>query len=224
VFEGGARTPLIISGPDVGSPGRTNDSLINEPDLFATILELAGVNVAATLPTNGQFKLIHFYDHVERYYDLVNDPYEYTNLLTAPLTADAQSNYYCLRLNLGKYQTLANTVNTRNLLPSPAINGAAYASASFAVNAQYTELSTNGFFANANQPNPTRLALGGTNLDYQIILWRSSDLANPLAWVPVATNLVRGITNNFLLSTNGLLTDANAVNDHNFYQITPYIP
>ncbi|HTR42189.1 MAG TPA: sulfatase-like hydrolase/transferase [Pseudomonadales bacterium] len=52
IFEGGARTPLIVTGPDVGSPGRYNDTLVNEPDLFSTIQELAGINVAATLPTN----------------------------------------------------------------------------------------------------------------------------------------------------------------------------
>jgi hypothetical protein len=52
IFEGGARTPLIIAGPDVVSPGRYNDTLVNEPDIFSTILELAGVNVAATTPTN----------------------------------------------------------------------------------------------------------------------------------------------------------------------------
>ena len=52
IYEGGARTPLIISGPDVGQPGRFNDTLINEADVFSTIQELAGINVAATLPTN----------------------------------------------------------------------------------------------------------------------------------------------------------------------------
>ena len=52
VYEGGARTPLIIAGPDVAQPGRVNQTLVNEPDIFSTILELAGVNVAATLPTN----------------------------------------------------------------------------------------------------------------------------------------------------------------------------
>lgn len=52
VYEGGARTPLIIAGPDVASPGRVNDTLVNEPDIFSTILELAGVNAVATTPTN----------------------------------------------------------------------------------------------------------------------------------------------------------------------------
>ena len=33
-----------------------------------------------------------------------------------------------------------------------------------------------------------------------------------------------GITNNFLLSTDGLLTDLNANADHYFYRVSPYIP
>ena len=54
------------------------------------------------------------------------------------------------------------------------------------------------------------LKLGGTNLNYNLILWRSAGLTNPLAWAPVATNAVTGITNNFLLSINGLVNDPNA--------------
>ena len=57
-----------------------------------------------------------------------------------------------------------------------------------------------------------------------MILWRSPDLSNRLAWTPVATNVVTGLTNNFLLSTNGWLTDATATADHYFYRVTPYIP
>ncbi len=44
VYEGGVRVPLIVSGPAVAEPGRTCDALVNASDLFATILELAGVD------------------------------------------------------------------------------------------------------------------------------------------------------------------------------------
>jgi hypothetical protein len=266
IYEGGSRTPLFITGPDVVSPGRYNDTLVNEPDLWATIQELAGIDVAATKVTNvvidsvsllpairadvirptpfvieeqfnqsatsdgvtlrnGQFKLIHFYNHVEQFYDLGNDPYEYTNLLaTLPLSAVAQSNFNAIKLKLGEYQTLANTASTRNLLPYPQINGYGFTNGAFSINAQFTQLSTNGFFANPNQPSAVRYSLGGTNLNYQVILWRNADLNNQLGWTPVATNLVTGIANNFLLSTNGLLTDAAANADHYFYRVSPYIP
>ncbi|MBW8864566.1 MAG: sulfatase-like hydrolase/transferase [Verrucomicrobia bacterium] len=266
IFEGGSRTPLLITGPDVSSPGRYNDTLVNEPDLWSTIQELAGIDVAATKVTNvvidsvsllpalradvirptpyvieeqfnqsaasdgvtlrnDRFKLIHFYNHVEQFYDLANDPYEYTNLLlTVPLAPDAQSNYYAIKLKLGEYQTLANTNKTRNLLAYPQVNPAGFTNGTFSVNAQFAQLSTNGAFANSNQPKPTQLALGGTNLNYQVILWRSADLNNPLAWTPVATNLVTGITDNLLPTANGLLTDVNANADHFYYRVSPYIP
>jgi arylsulfatase A-like enzyme len=266
IYEGGSRTPLFITGPDVVSPGRYNETLVNEPDLWATIQELAGIDVAATKVTNvvidsvsllpairadvirptpfvieeqfnqsaagdgvtlsnGRFKLIHFYNHVEQFYNLASDPYEYTNLLlTLPLPADAQSNYYAIKLKFGEYQTLANTASTRNLLPYPQIGGYGFTNGTFGINALFTQLSTNGFFVNPNQPNPVRYSLGGTNLNYQVILWRNSDLNNPLGWTPVVTNLVTGITNSFLLSTNGLLTDLNANADHYFYRVSPYIP
>ena len=266
IYEGGSRTPLFVTGPDVVSPGRYNDTLVNEPDLWATIQELAGIDVAATKVTNvvidsvsllpairadvirptpfvieeqfnqsaatdgvtlsnGRFKFIHFYNHVEQFYDLTSDPYEYTNLLlNLPLSDVAQANYNAIKLKLGEYQTFANTANTRNLLDYPQINSYGFTNGTFSVNAQFTQLSTNGAFANPNQPNPTRLSLGGTNLNYQVILWRSADLSNPLGWTPVATNLVTGITNNFLVSTNGVLTDPNASADHYFYRVSPYIP
>jgi len=266
VYEGGARTPLFITGPDVGSPGRYNESLVNEPDIWATIQELAGIDIGASLPTNvvidsvsllpavradvirptpwvieeqfnegtaadgvtlrnDRFKFIHFYNHVEQFYDLANDPYEYTNLLlTLPLSAVAQSNYNAVKLKLGEFQTLANTEYTRNLVPYPTVNTVGLTNGAFSVNAQATQLSTNGFFANATAPYPVQYSLGGTNLNYQVILWRNGDLSNPLGWTPVQTNLVTGITNNFQLSTNGLLIDANATADHYFYRISPYIP
>jgi len=266
IYEGGARTPLFITGPDVVSPGRFNDTLVNEPDLWATIQELAGIDVEATKVTNvvidsvsllpairadvirstpfvieeqfnegatadgvtlrnDRFKLVHFYNHVEQFYDLANDPYEYTNLLASlPLSDVAQANFNAIKLKLGEYQTFANTASTRNLLDYPKINSYGYSNGTFTINAQYTQLSTNGFFANPNQPNPVRLALGGTNLNYQVILWRNPDALNPLGWTPVLTNLVSGITNNFLLSTNGLLTDVNANADHYYYRVSPYIP
>jgi len=270
IFEGGARTPLIIAGPDVANPGRTNNTLVNEPDLFSTIQELAGINVAATVPTNviidsvsllpalkadvirptpfvieeqfnqsaasdgitlrnGQFKLLHFYKHTndvsnERLYDLSSDPYEFTNLLAAPLTATAQANYYSLRLNLGRSVTFENNQYRRSLIPAPTVNNVVFSNGAFYVNEQYTQISTN-----ANTPNFVALAAGAqyadqAQLDYTLTLWRSPVLNDPLAWVPVATTTIPPGTNSTLVITNTLLTDAAANADHYFYQVTPYIP
>ena len=48
LYEGGIRVPLIIRGPDVVSPGLTSTQLVHLCDLYSTILELAGINVATT--------------------------------------------------------------------------------------------------------------------------------------------------------------------------------
>ena len=51
LYEGGVRVPLIIRGPGVVSPNRTSTALVHAVDLYSTILELAGINVAATVPS-----------------------------------------------------------------------------------------------------------------------------------------------------------------------------
>ena len=48
LYEGGVRVPMIIRGPNVVSPGRTSNTLVHAVDLYSTILELAGINVATT--------------------------------------------------------------------------------------------------------------------------------------------------------------------------------
>jgi arylsulfatase B len=52
VFEGGLKVPLVIAGPTVTNPGRTNDTLVHAVDVFATILDMAGINLKSTVPTN----------------------------------------------------------------------------------------------------------------------------------------------------------------------------
>jgi arylsulfatase A-like enzyme len=51
IYEGGIRVPLIIAGPAVVSPNRTSTVRVHAVDLYATILELAGINVSATQPS-----------------------------------------------------------------------------------------------------------------------------------------------------------------------------
>jgi len=42
LYEGGIRVPLIVTGPTVGGTGRTCTAPVTSPDLYATILEMAG--------------------------------------------------------------------------------------------------------------------------------------------------------------------------------------
>ncbi len=50
LYEGGTRVPMIIAGPAVVNPNRDSSALVHCVDLYATILELAGINVSVTQP------------------------------------------------------------------------------------------------------------------------------------------------------------------------------
>jgi arylsulfatase A-like enzyme len=50
LYEGGARVPLIVSGPGLIAPNREIPDLVHATDLYASILEMAGIDVAATNP------------------------------------------------------------------------------------------------------------------------------------------------------------------------------
>ncbi len=49
VYQGGVHTPLIVSGPGVEA-GSVTQALTNASDLFTTIMEMAGIDPAATVP------------------------------------------------------------------------------------------------------------------------------------------------------------------------------
>ena len=49
LYNGGIHVPFIIAGPGVAR-GAASDALVNSADLFATLLELAGVDVAEAVP------------------------------------------------------------------------------------------------------------------------------------------------------------------------------
>jgi arylsulfatase B len=53
--EGGIRLPMFIAGAGVVGTNRWTDAVVHAVDVPVTLLEMAGVNLAATLPTNMVF-------------------------------------------------------------------------------------------------------------------------------------------------------------------------
>ena len=49
IYEGGVNVPLIVTGPGV-APGGVSEALVNSTDLFATIMEMGGVDTAKAVP------------------------------------------------------------------------------------------------------------------------------------------------------------------------------
>jgi arylsulfatase A-like enzyme len=68
IYEGGVNVPLIVTGPSVAR-NRASDALVNSTDLFATIMELATIDPATTIPK-----------------DVVVDSVSFLPLLSAPET------------------------------------------------------------------------------------------------------------------------------------------
>jgi len=50
IYQGGVNVPLIVSGP--GVKHGVSKALVNSTDLFSTILELAGIDAASSVPEN----------------------------------------------------------------------------------------------------------------------------------------------------------------------------
>ena len=112
IYQGGINVPMIISGKNVNRFNEIENSLINTTDLFATIANIAGVQVDEINDSknfidlfsnsevkirdyvyaetenditirNSTHKYLLFQDGSEALYDLSNDPFETKNLMSS---------------------------------------------------------------------------------------------------------------------------------------------
>ncbi|MEM6320769.1 MAG: sulfatase-like hydrolase/transferase [Bacteroidota bacterium] len=116
LYQGGVHVPLFISGPGVSRTNEQESSLVHATDLYATILEMAGGNLAGGINNshsfqhllsettgskrnhnyseleddwtirNEQYKLIEFADGTQEFYDLIADSLENNNLINTLTT------------------------------------------------------------------------------------------------------------------------------------------
>jgi arylsulfatase A-like enzyme len=54
LYQGGVNVPFIMAGPGIKG-GRTSKALTNSVDVFATVLELAGIDVESAIPNDKGF-------------------------------------------------------------------------------------------------------------------------------------------------------------------------
>jgi len=65
LYEGGVHVPLVVAGPAVVDGGRAVDAIVHVSDLFATILELGGVDVDAVVPSGTPIDAVSLVPYLE---------------------------------------------------------------------------------------------------------------------------------------------------------------
>ncbi len=224
VYQGGVRVPFIVAGPGVVSPGRTNDMLVHVVDVYSTILEMAGINVAATVPATTTI------DSQSILPALTNtaSPSRYiyaekfgTNSPTADSHALWNTQFKLIQFTNGVeefYDLASDPYEATNLLAT---------TMSQVQQANYYSLELGmGHYSTVTQPLLTNITKGnnlftGTvsrNSSLNYSLWRCSVL-DALNWTPVT---------NAIVVTNGLstvtLSDTNAVGAQSYYRVLARTP
>jgi len=126
LYDGGIRVPLIIAGPAVVNPNRTSTAPVHCVDLYATILEMAGINVAATQPAANTIDSKSLRAILQDTPDLIRFSFsqEFSSSLSTSVSgrsiADA-AGYKLIQFDDGReefYKTAADTNEATSLLGS----------------------------------------------------------------------------------------------------------
>ncbi len=219
LYEGGTHVPLIVAGPTVVSPGRTNDSLVHVVDFFSTILELAGVNVATTVGTN----TIDSRSFLPVLKNTTRDvSYVYTEAFdyAAPSANDGRAlrndRYKLIRFSVSATEALydlqSDPTELTNLLSSAltATVRSNYNALTWRLG-DYQNLITAPTVLNAARTYPQFTLTVALNTNANYALWRAAAL-NDLAWAPVTNAII--VTNG---TTSATLTDPFSLLDTYFY-------
>lgn len=216
LYEGGIHVPLIISGPSVASPNRTNTTPVNAVDLFSTILELAGTSASAAVPSSvtidsqSLVPLLTGTNHLERR--------AYAEVFGASVAANVggralrDSRYKLIRFNNGVdefYDLQTDPYELTNLLASMTTEQRAYYDRlQFQLNGYSTN--TGAFITSPTWTNQQFSCVLTQQASYT--LWRCAD---------VSTGFWSQVTN-ALATTNGstvTITDISPPVGASFYSV-----
>ena len=120
LYQGGIHVPMVVAGAGVSRQNEVEAAMVNSVDFYATILEIAGVDLSGGIHNslsfkpllkvsnnntrpynytelgedwtirNEQFKLIQFANGAQEFYDLTADPLETNNLISG-LSAEQET-------------------------------------------------------------------------------------------------------------------------------------
>jgi arylsulfatase A-like enzyme len=221
LYEGGIKVPLIIAGPAVVNPGRTSETLAHAVDLYATILDLAGIDVAGTVPASTTVDSHSLLPALQGAADSSRFMYAEVFSIASPTPYDGRAlrngQFKLMRAKSGReefYDLLADPYERVNLVAGQrdSIQQANYHALSMQLGNYQAELvppQISGFTDAASHFSVT--VPRGTNLTHR--LWKAATL-DDLGWAPLTNAVV--VTNS---STTRTLTDTNAAENARFYRV-----
>lgn len=125
IYNYGINVPLIVSGPNVVSPNRMSDALVNSHDIFATILEMSGfASWKNSIPSGKTVDSRSFLSDIKNEKILIRN-WIFSELFTlsAPTAKDGKTirnaNYHLLKLDNGTeefYNQTTDIEENTNLL------------------------------------------------------------------------------------------------------------
>lgn len=221
LYEGGTKVPLIISGPAVANPGRTNDTLAHAVDLFTTILELVGINSTATVPSNVTLDSQSLLAVLQTTNTLARYVYAEKFDTSTPTSADGRTlrnaQFKLIQFNSGTeqfYDLLSDPYEVTNLLNTAlsAVPLANYYALTMKLGDFQTALAP-PVITGLARSNEQFIVTVQRNLTNRYGLWRATAL-DGLNWAPLTNALI--VTND---ASRVTLTDTNASAAQNFYRV-----
>jgi len=226
LYEGGVRVPFVIAGPSVSTPGTTNDTPVHTVDLFATILDMAGIDLRATVPATNVIDSETLLPFVQGATNLARRAFVQSFNDASPSANDGRmlrcEDYKLIRFNSGTeafYNLASDPYEGTNLLAgalTPVAQSNYYASVLrlAAYQSAIAVPAVTNIAATASQVTLT--VPRNTALHYS--LWRAAGL-DDLAWAPVTNAII--VTNG---SASVTLRDTNATAGVYFYRAMATTP
>ncbi len=219
LYEGGTRVPLIISGPAVASPNRTNDTLANAVDIYATILEMAGSSVPERAPVGATIdsqSLMPALQTTKTYpRPAYSELFDNTNSVNTG-RALRNTEFKLIRFNSGTNQffDLANDPYEATNLFGTALSARAQSN--------YNSLVLKFGYYQTNFAVPTLTGIANANSTFNLTVQRNTNVNYSLWRAPVYDELAWVPVTNAIIVTNGTatvtLTDTNAASGSYFYR------
>jgi arylsulfatase A-like enzyme len=223
LYEGGIRVPMIIAGAGVTNQNRVSTNLVHCIDLFATILELAGVNIAQAIPTNRPIDsqtLVPFLNNVAVTNGRVLLSENFSDTLTTDVAGRALRNE---RYKLIQFQNGTNELYDLNIDPLEATNLLARSliaseqSAYIALQAQSAAWQEKPSLTSL-QKTTQQFSLSFIPVQHYTYTLERRDDASSGSWMSV--------TSAFAPNSDGTIrfTDTNVVGTNRFYRVQGVMP